>query len=126
MTYGTTTYQERSVFLFFSSIPRGLPPVSEALPAGFGALSAGSEALPIGSEALPINKNFPLVVPQVINPYGATAPYYKTNWIANIHKTNKVAWGTADHVMLLRLFNIRRWIFAQTNIRTWWLQYSYE
>ena len=50
MTYGTTTYQERSVFLFFPPSPRGLPPVSEALPAGFGALSAGSEALPIGSE----------------------------------------------------------------------------
>ena len=66
-------------FSFFSSIPGGLPPVSEALPAGFGALSAGSEALPIGSEALPKNKNFPLVVPQVINPYGAAAPYYKTN-----------------------------------------------
>ena len=88
MTYGTTTYYERSVIFLFSFLrpPWGLPPGSEALPAGFGALSAasealsaGSEALPIGSEALPKNKNFPLVVPQVINPYGAAAPYYKTN-----------------------------------------------
>ena len=59
MTYGTTTYYERSVIFlsFFLSFclrpPWGLPPGSEALPAGFGALLAGSEALPAGSEALP-------------------------------------------------------------------------
>ena len=44
----------RSVSLFFppSPPPWGLPPGSEAHPAGFGALSAGSEGLPPGSEAL--------------------------------------------------------------------------
>ena len=55
MTYGTTTYCERSVIFFlsfFSVPPRGLPPGSEAHPAGFGALPAGSEALPASSEAL--------------------------------------------------------------------------
>ena len=54
MTYGTTTYCERSVFFsLFSPSPPGLPLGSEALTAGFGALSAGSEALPAGSEDLP-------------------------------------------------------------------------
>ena len=56
MTYGTTTYCERSVFfsLFFSSVPPpGLPPSSVALPAGIGALPGGSEGLPAGSEAFP-------------------------------------------------------------------------
>ena len=48
MTYGTTTYQERSIF--FSVPPWGLPSGSGALQAGSEALPAGSEALPTGSE----------------------------------------------------------------------------
>ena len=54
MTYGTTTYQERSVLsVFFSVPPWGLPAGSEALPAEFGALPGGSEVLPAGFGALP-------------------------------------------------------------------------
>ena len=66
-------HTRNALFFFFFLHPRGLPPVSEALPAGFGALSAGSEALPIGSEALPKNENFRLMVPQVIIPYRVAA-----------------------------------------------------
>ena len=52
MTYGTTTYYERSVLSV--SVPLwGSPPGSEALLAGFRALPAGSEALPAGTKALP-------------------------------------------------------------------------
>ena len=54
MTYGTTTYQERSVLsLFFPHTPFGHTPGSEALLAGFRAIPAGSEALPAGLEFLP-------------------------------------------------------------------------
>ena len=52
MTYGTTTYYERSV-LSVSVPPWGLPAGSETLPAGFGALLAGTEALLAGSKANP-------------------------------------------------------------------------
>ena len=48
MTYGTTTYQELSVFIFIF-----LRPPPWALQAGSEALPACSEALPAGSEALP-------------------------------------------------------------------------
>ena len=50
MTYGATTYQDRSVIFFLSvSVPPwGLPAGSETLPAGFGALPAGTEALLAG------------------------------------------------------------------------------
>ena len=54
MTYGTTTYYERSVFLSFCLRPPwGLPAGSVTLPAGFGALQAGTEAFLAGFEALP-------------------------------------------------------------------------
>ena len=87
MTYGTTTYQERSVILSsFSSVPPWcLPASSEALPAGFGALPAGSEALPTGSKALPAGSQAlsagsqaflagSKLTQQTIVPYGAAAP----------------------------------------------------
>ena len=58
MTYGTTTYQERSVFFIFiflcPPLPLwGLPPGSGALQAGSEALAADSEALLGSSDALP-------------------------------------------------------------------------
>ena len=43
-------------------------------------------------------------------------PNYKTNWIANIHETNKGAWGTAGHVTLLRRFALYHWRFFFSSI----------